>query len=120
MADAMVLDANDVSKPPSNGGVRTAVLRSSGTIGEGDRQVLTALLTAYKRGMARIQLGDGTSKFDFAYAGNVADAVVCCAQALLREEKQEQPRNSDQRVSGEAFFITNGEPIEFYGFARLV
>ncbi|KUJ12850.1 NAD(P)-binding protein [Mollisia scopiformis] len=111
-ADAMVLAAND---PPQ---LRTAVLRPSGIIGERDTQVIPALLTALNQGMARIQLGNGRSKFDFVYAGNVADACACCAEALVKEETADVPQ--EQKVAGEAFFITNGEPIEFWGFARLV
>ncbi|RDL40097.1 NAD(P)-binding protein [Venustampulla echinocandica] len=118
-ADTMVLTANH---PPQ---LRTAVLRPSGIIGERDTQVIPGLLTALGQGMARIQLGDGKSKFEFVYAGNVADACVCCAEAMVRETEQEEASEMEggpqgQKVAGEAFFITNGEPIEFWGFARLV
>lgn len=79
--------------------------------------------------MARIQLGDGKSKFDFVYAGNVADACVRCAEAMGREEEASvaaeelppgQTSRGEKKVAGEAFFITNGEPIEFWILARLV
>ena len=113
-ADTMVLVAND---PPH---LRTAVLRPSGIIGEGDSQVIPALLKGMDQGMARIQLGDGTSDFDFVYVGNVADACVCCAEAMVREAALTLPPPPSKRVSGEAFFITNNSPIKFWGFARLV
>jgi len=113
-ADTMVLVAND---PPH---LRTAVLRPSGIIGEGDSQVIPALLKGMDQGMARIQLGDGTSDFD-VYAGNVADACVCCAEAMIREAALPfPPRSASERICGEAFFITNNSPIKFWGFARLV
>ena len=115
-ADAMVLAANH---PPQ---LRTAVLRPCGITGEGDTQVIPALLDGLKMGMARIQLGNGASKFDFVYAGNVADACVCCAEAMAREELSEKQNvlPAPPKVGGEAFFITNDEPIKFWGFARLV
>jgi sterol-4alpha-carboxylate 3-dehydrogenase (decarboxylating) len=127
-ADALVLAANETSQASPGGRLRTAVLRPCGIIGERDTQVVPALLTALGQGMARIQLGDTKSKFDFVYAGNVADACVRCAEAMMREEASvaadEQPPRQTSRdqkqVAGEAFFITNGEPIEFWGFARLV
>lgn len=127
-ADAMVLAANDPLR------LRTAVLRPCGIVGEGDAQIIPSLLRAMRQGMPRIQLGDGKSKFDFVYAGNVADACICCMEALIREHQQEEittttaatnhgtPSNTktDAKVSGEAFFITNGEPVEFWAFASLV
>ncbi|KAH6665547.1 hypothetical protein B0J14DRAFT_606334 [Halenospora varia] len=116
-ADAMVLAANN---PPR---LSTAVLRSCGIVGERDTQVIPALLNALGQGMARIQLGDGKSKFDFVYAGNVADACVCCAEAMIREGNEVAAMVNipqSRKVAGEAFFITNDEPIEFWGFARLV
>ena len=113
-ADAIVLAANN---PPQ---LHTAVLRPSGIFGEGDAQVIPGLLNGLDQGMARIQLGDGTSAFDFVYVGNVADACVCCAEAMVREATLTLPPTPSKRVSGEAFFITNNSPIKFCGFARLV
>ncbi|KAJ8062348.1 hypothetical protein OCU04_008893 [Sclerotinia nivalis] len=111
-ADAMVLAANC---PPQ---LRTAVLRPCRIIGERDVQVVPSLLNALEQAMSRVQVGDGTSKFDFVYAGNVADACVCCVEAMMNEETHEPLQGSD--VAGEAFFITNGEPMRFWSFARLV
>lgn len=113
-ADAIVLAANN---PPQ---LHTAVLRPSGIFGEGDAQVIPGLLNGLDQGMARFQLGDGTSDFDFVYVGNVADACVCCAEAMVREATLTLPPTPSKRVSGEAFFITNNSPIKFCGFARLV
>lgn len=52
-----------------------------------------------------------------------------CAEAMVRKDAsvaaaEEQPPRQTSRgktkVAGEAFFITNGEPTEFWGFGRLV
>ncbi|TVY53662.1 Sterol-4-alpha-carboxylate 3-dehydrogenase, partial [Lachnellula suecica] len=67
-ADAMVISVNGAP------GLRTAVLRPSGIVGERDVQIIPSLLRALDQGVARLQLGDGKKKFDFVYAGNVADA----------------------------------------------
>jgi sterol-4alpha-carboxylate 3-dehydrogenase (decarboxylating) len=113
-ADSMVLDAN---YPPK---LRTAVLRPSGIFGENDVQIIPSLIKGMKQGMSRVQFGDGKNKFDFVYAGNVDDASVRAAEALLREDEENTGIGDNKIVSGEAFFITNDEPIEFWGFARMV
>lgn len=65
IADAHVLAANESSPASSGGGLRPALLRQSGIIDQRDTQVVPALLTVLGQGMARIQLGEGKSNFDF-------------------------------------------------------
>jgi sterol-4alpha-carboxylate 3-dehydrogenase (decarboxylating) len=113
-ADTMVLAANQLSR------LHTAVLRPSGIIGERDSQVIPGLIKGMQQGMPRFQFGDGSNKFDFTYAGNIADATVNGAEALIKEYKSSSATAMDRRVSGEAFWITNGEPTEFWSIARLV
>jgi sterol-4alpha-carboxylate 3-dehydrogenase (decarboxylating) len=113
-ADSMVLDANH---PPK---LRTAVLRPSGIMGEKDVQIIPSLIKGMKQGMSRVQFSNRKNKFDFVYARNVADVCVCAAKALIREHRENTMAEDDKIVSGEAFFITNGEPMEFWGLARLV
>ena len=94
-----------------------AVLQPSGIIGEGDAQVLANILDILEKGQARLQLGSKSSNFDFVYVGHVADAHVQLAVAMVREAKV--PLDSP-KVTGEAFFITNGQPILFWDYLRLV
>ncbi|MCJ1388897.1 erg26, C-3 sterol dehydrogenase [Xylographa bjoerkii] len=114
--DALVL-ANNTSTPTAGSQpFSTAVIRPSGIVGEGDVQVLANILDILEKGQARLQLGNNTSYFDFVYVGNVADAHVQLALAMVREEKD--PLNSP-KAAGEAFFITNGQPMLFWDYLRL-
>ncbi|MCJ1398260.1 erg26, C-3 sterol dehydrogenase [Xylographa trunciseda] len=114
--DALVLASNDSGCTDGSQSFSTAVIRPSGIIGEGDVQVLANILDILEKGQARLQLGNNTSNFDFVYVGNVADAHVQLALAMVRQEKD--PFNSP-KVAGEAFFITNGEPMLFWDYLRL-
>lgn len=113
----MVFTANNV---PS---LRTAVFRSSGIIDERDTQVIQSLLKALDQGVAHIQLGREKNQFNFVYARNVIDACVACAEAMVKRDealKSGVETLKQDIIGGQAFFITNGEPMEFWDFARLV
>ena len=119
-ADALVLSSNNPSPPDGSRPFRTAVLRPCGIVGEGDSQILPALLDAMKSGATHVQLGNNTSKFDFVYVGNVARAHLQLAEAMIREADEDHDADLLPAIAGEAFFITNGEPMLFWNFARLV
>ncbi|MCJ1380901.1 erg26, C-3 sterol dehydrogenase [Xylographa soralifera] len=114
--DTLVLASNDLGSSDGSRPFSTAVIRPSGIIGEGDVQVLANILDILEKGQARLQLGSNSSNFDFVYVGNVADAHVQLAMAMVREAKD--PLNSP-KAAGEAFFITNGEPMLFWDYLRL-
>jgi sterol-4alpha-carboxylate 3-dehydrogenase (decarboxylating) len=99
----------------------TCAIRPAGIIGEGDVQVLPKMVTAYRKGQTKFQIGDNNNLFDFTYVGNVAHGHVLALIALLKTHQimPTVPLDSE-RVDGEAFFITNGEPVYFWDFARAV
>lgn len=117
-ADALVLASNDCIPTDGSKPLRTAVLRPCGIIGEGDVQVLPSIIDLYRKGQSRFQLGRNTSKFDMVYVANVADAHVQLALAMVREA--EDPAFNGPPIAGEAFFITNGQPMLFWDVMRLV
>lgn len=92
--------------------LKTIALRPAGIFGPGDRQMIPNLKLVAQRNQHRVQLGDNNNLFDVTYVGNVAYAHVLGAQALNGE-------NASQ-VAGQAFFITNDQPIFFWSFARLI
>ncbi|KAJ1918212.1 erg26, C-3 sterol dehydrogenase [Mycoemilia scoparia] len=105
IAEKMVLDANDSSK------FRTVALRPSGIFGPGDRQATPGALLAQKRNFpVLIQVGDNTAKFDFTYVENLADAHLLAADKVQHIKE----------VGGEAFFITNDDPIGMWSFMRML
>ncbi|KAL6987119.1 3beta-hydroxysteroid-dehydrogenase/decarboxylase isoform 2 [Sarracenia purpurea var. burkii] len=59
-------------------------------------------------------IGDGKNMYDFTYVENVAHAHICAERALASEGEVAE------RAAGEAYFITNMEPIKFWEFVSLV
>jgi sterol-4alpha-carboxylate 3-dehydrogenase (decarboxylating) len=104
-ADALVLEANSVN-------LRTTCLRIPLIYGEGDPYVIPSTLQLMRKGQQTLQIGPNEKVFEHVYVENAVHAHIIASKALLG--------NSDQKVDGEAFFITDGEPLKFYDFARKV
>ncbi|KAF2088329.1 hypothetical protein K490DRAFT_40058 [Saccharata proteae CBS 121410] len=115
-AEMAVIEAN---RTPSDPRFLTCAIRPAGIFGEGDVQLIPPMLGAYFRGQHRFQLGDNTNLFDFTYVGNVAHAHLLAAAALLKTHSMHPTIPLDtERVDGEAFFITNDQPVPFWDFPR--
>lgn len=121
MAESLVLAANR-----QYGEMLTASIRPAGIFGEGDAQIVPSMLRAYDKGQTKFQLGDNSNLFDFTYVGNVAHAHILAALALLATHTRSSssattPRpDEEEKVDGEAFFITNGSPVYFWDFAHML
>ena len=111
-----MLEAN---RKPEN--FLTCAIRPAGIFGEGDVQLLPKIVGACRKGQSKFQVGPNTNMFDFTYVENVAHGHVLGVLALLQTHKVLPTVPLDhERVDGEAFFITNGEPVYFWDFARAV
>jgi sterol-4alpha-carboxylate 3-dehydrogenase (decarboxylating) len=109
------------NRQPS-GDFLTCAIRPAGLFGPGDVQLLPPMLQVLRQGRTGFQLGPNTNLFDFTYVGNAAHAHLLAAAALLRTPRGATatiPLDSE-RVDGEAFFVTNGEPVYFWDFTRMV
>ena len=115
IAEQLVLEANR-----KHGDMLTVALRPAGIFGEGDAQMMPGMLTAYAKGQTKFQLGDNENLFDFTYVGNVAHAHILAAAALMETHGLGTEPLDHEKVDGEAFFITNGQPLYFWDFARMV
>lgn len=115
MAEEMVLDANR-----KYGDMLTVALRPAGIFGEADAQMIPNMLIAYQKRQTKFQLGNNDNLFDFTYVGNVAYAHILAAVALMDTHALTTEPLDHERVDGEAFFITNGTPMYFWDFARMV
>lgn len=115
IAEELVLAANR-----KYGDMLTVALRPAGIFGEADAQMIPGMLGALERGQTRFQLGDNDNLFDFTYVGNVAYAHILAAVALMDTHALTTQPLDHERVDGEAFFITNGSPVYFWDFARMV
>lgn len=99
-AEAMVVDA---SRP----GLKTISIRPHVVFGPGDTRFLPAVLTRAKAGKLKLGVGRRQNLSDFTYIDNLIDSLILADTALQR-----QPPVG----SGEAYFVSNGEPMDFFDF----
>ena len=112
VAEKEVLAAN---RKNSNG-MLTCAIRQCTTFGPNDPGFFQNIVDVVKNGQAKYRFGKGDNLFDFIYVGNACYAHLLAARALLAAHgKAALP--ATERVEGEAFNVTNGEPIPFWDLA---
>ena len=112
-ADSKVAAEKLILKTNGENGLATCSLRPHVIFGPGDTRFLPAVVSKAKSGLLRAQVGKGTWLSDYTYVGNVVDAVILADDKLKAE-------GLDCVAAGEAYFITNGEPMPFWDFVRKV
>jgi sterol-4alpha-carboxylate 3-dehydrogenase (decarboxylating) len=113
LAEGMVLAANRTA-----GRMLTVSIRPATLYGEGDGITTTNLCKQALSGRAKFQFGNGKNLFDVAYVENCAYAQILAAEALLRASSK-HPLSKEDRIEGEAFHVTDGEHVPFWGLQRL-
>lgn len=108
--EQLVLAAN--GRVGAGGGHRllTCAVRPSAVFGPGDRLFVPALVAAARAGRGRVVVGDGENLYDWTYVDNVVHAHLCAERALARAAE------GQETAAGQAFFVTNGEPVRFWEF----
>jgi sterol-4alpha-carboxylate 3-dehydrogenase (decarboxylating) len=103
----------------------TCALRPSGIFGEKDGQLIIKMLSHGVNASStvlKMQLGENNNLFDFTYVGNVAYSHTLAAYRLLASHKRQESGQGDpldyERVGGEAFLITNDQPVYFWDFTH--
>jgi sterol-4alpha-carboxylate 3-dehydrogenase (decarboxylating) len=109
-----VLEANRTS--PS---FLTAAIRPAGIFGEYDNQALYRM-QLIRGAKTRFQIGPNDNLFDYTHVTNIAYSHLIAAEALLQTNALGVTPLDSEKVDGEAFFITNGEPVYFWDFIRRV
>ncbi|KAF1965747.1 C-3 sterol dehydrogenase/C-4 decarboxylase family protein [Bimuria novae-zelandiae CBS 107.79] len=94
IAEQLVLASNE-------GGYKTCALRAAPIFGPRDPITIPTIHSCIAHGETPFILGTGTNLQDYVYVANVADAHVLAIHNLL----------GPGTAAGEAFFITNGEPV---------
>jgi sterol-4alpha-carboxylate 3-dehydrogenase (decarboxylating) len=117
LAEEVVLSQNRTPEAPH---FLTCAIRPSGIFGVGDLVVNPGILEAYFRGQTKVQIGSNENLFDFTENTNVSHAHYLAVVALAAHHDGRRPSRDRERVDGEAFFITNGEPRCFWDFTRRV
>lgn len=88
----------------------TISLRPHVIFGPNDIRFLPAVIKNAKQGKLKFQIGRGNWMSDYTYVDNLIDAC------LLADEKLD----ATSPISGQAYFITNGEPMPFWDFVRSI
>ncbi|EED78649.1 predicted protein [Postia placenta Mad-698-R] len=109
-AERLVLAANEDKED----GLKTVSLRVAGLFGPGDRHAIPGFMGALQAGRTGMQIGDNTNLFDFTYIPNAALAHLLAADRLAPTHP------AHARVAGKSFFITNGHPLPFWDFPRML
>lgn len=88
----------------------TCAIRPHVIFGPGDRRLIPNLLVRARNGSLRFAVGREKKKLsDFTYVDNLIDA-------MLRADERLAPGST---VAGQAYFITNGEPMGFWDFVEI-
>lgn len=99
--------------------ILTVSLRPATAFGENDTVCLGKMFATAQQGRMKFQMGNGQNLYDFVYIGNLIDAHILAAQALLQAYGK-PPSPPSQRVDGECFNVTNDERILFWEFGRKI
>ncbi|XP_038983095.1 3beta-hydroxysteroid-dehydrogenase/decarboxylase-like [Phoenix dactylifera] len=91
----------------------TCCIRPSSIFGPGDKLLVPSLVAAARAGKSKYIIGDGNNMYDFTYVENVAHAHVCAERTLASEV-------GAKKAAGQAYFITNMEPMKFWEFMSLI
>ena len=95
------------------GGMATCALRPHVVFGPGDNRFMPNLLARGRKGQLSVQIGRGIWLSDYTYVSNMTDAVLLADEALAKD-------GLNSVAAGQAYFITNGEPMPFWDFIRKV
>ncbi|MGB5809016.1 MAG: NAD-dependent epimerase/dehydratase family protein [Polyangiales bacterium] len=104
-SERLVLRASDAT---ASGGMLTCAIRPGGIYGPGERNLMVGpMVEAIKQGVPVITFGDGTALIDYTYIDNLVDAQTRAAERLV----------PGSPVCGEAYFVTDGQPINTGAFS---
>ncbi len=98
----MALEAN------GRGGLLTCAIRPGGIYGPDDQLLLTRVAEECARGRFVATFGDGTAKSDNSFIDNLVDGQIEAARHLV----------PGSPVCGQAYFITDGVPINYFDFFK--
>ena len=92
----------------NSGTLRVVALRPHLIFGPGDPHLLPRVIDSVKAGRLKI-VGDGASRVDVSYVGNVADAHIDAFDAL-----------ESGKGAGRAYFISQGESVELWPWVNSI
>ncbi|MGB1580692.1 MAG: SDR family NAD(P)-dependent oxidoreductase [Nevskiales bacterium] len=109
-ADSKIAAEKAVLAFSGKGPTVCCAIRPHVVFGAGDNRFIPAILTKIEQGKMDRAVGNRDKLSDFTYIDNLVDAVIAAEEKL-------QPGSV---VSGQAYFVTNGEPMAFFDFIEKV
>lgn len=107
-ADSKIAAEKKVLAFSGQGPTQACAIRPHVVFGAGDNRFVPTIVRKAKEGKLSRAVGNRDKLSDFTYIDNLADAVVAAEERLT-------PGAS---ACGQAYFITNGEPIPFFDFVE--
>ncbi len=110
-ADSKIQAEQEILSANGQGGLATCALRPHVVFGPFDRRFIPALVARAQAGRLRLGVGIRNRKLsDFTYVSNLIDALLAADVRLAL----------DSPLAGQAYFVTNGEPLPFFDFVGRV
>jgi 3beta-hydroxy-delta5-steroid dehydrogenase/steroid delta-isomerase len=105
-----ILGEKTALEADGEGALLTCAIRPGGIYGPGDPLQLARIVDECASGRFIATFGDGTAKSDNTYIDNLVDGEIETARHLL----------PGSPLCGQAYFITDGNPINYFDFFRPV
>lgn len=109
-ADSKIKAEKDVLAFSGTTITQVCAIRPHVVFGAGDNRFIPAILQKAKEGKLKRAIGNRDKLSDFTYVSNLVDAVIAAEDKLV----------AGSPVCGQAYFITNGEPMAFFDFIEKV
>ena len=109
-ADSKIAAEKLVLSQDGQAGMRTCALRPHLIYGPHDNRLIPTMLQRARSGKLKYKVESRGRLSDFTYVDNLVDALLLAEQALGPEGK----------ANGQAYFITNGEPTQFFEFVAIL
>eukprot|EP01135_Chromosphaera_perkinsii_P002719 Nk52_evm87s226 gene=Nk52_evmTU87s226 len=88
----------------------TAAIRPHSIFGPRDMQMIPTIVDTARRGKMKLIIGDGNNLVDFTYVKNVVHGHILAMEHL----------DKGSPANGQAFHITNDDPMPFWDFMSLI
>ncbi len=107
-ADSKIEAEKKVLAFSGTGPTQTCAIRPHVIFGAGDNRFIPTIVKKAQEGKLSRAIGNRDKLSDFTYISNLVDAVVAAEERLT----------PGSPVCGQAYFITNGEPMPFFDFVE--
>ncbi|NUP08663.1 MAG: NAD-dependent epimerase/dehydratase family protein [Polyangiaceae bacterium] len=105
-AETKAIAEKEVLEENAKGALATCSIRPHVVFGPGDMRFFPAILARAKTGRLKAYVGDASKLSDFTYIDNLVHGLMLAADKL----EVKGP------LGGQAYFVTNGEPVPFWDF----